>query len=86
MKIAGKLPGGCQIIQRTLNEVKLSYIILKQKITLIEKQRNVKKEYIKDQTSQGINFKSVIFADEKKFNLDGPDNLKNWEIKGEKSV
>ena len=46
MKITGKLSESCQIMQTTLNEVKLSFIISKQKITLIEKQRNVREEYI----------------------------------------
>ena len=77
VKIAGKLSGSCKIIQRTLNEVKLSFIRSKQKITLIEKQWNVREKYIKDWTSQGIHFKNN-FCGWKKFNLGYPVNFKNW--------
>ena len=53
VKITGKLSESCQIIQRTLNKVKLSFIISKQKITLIEEQRNVREEYIKIRQAKG---------------------------------
>ena len=65
VKIAGKLPESCKIIQRLLDEIKLSFICSKQKITLMEKQWNVGEEYIKDWRSQEINFKVVIFADKR---------------------
>ena len=63
--MAGNLHESCRTIQKTLNEVKLSFISSKQKITLTEKQQHVREQHIKDQKSQGINFMNVIFADEK---------------------
>lgn len=73
-----KLHCSTRTIQKTLNDVNLKYATLKQKIILSEKQKEIRIKFIKEWMKVPIDFKSVIFTDEKKFNFDGPDNYKTW--------
>jgi transposase len=73
-----RLKKNIRTIQRNLVKCNLRYRKITQKIALTEKHKENRLKIIKRWIFEGISFKNVIFIDEKKFNLDGPDNYCSW--------
>lgn len=65
-------------IRKTLRGMKYNYKIQKQKLILSEYQKRNRLDFIKNWINHSIDFSKVIFTDEKKFSLDGPDNFYSW--------
>lgn len=73
-------------IRRALSVCNYQYKNLPKKIQLNDVQKENRKLVVKEWIAQGINFKKIIFSDEKKFNFDGPDHYMSWCSKNEKSI
>ena len=68
-------------VQRFLKECPMfKYGNVKRKIILNEKQKNSRLQIIKSWFVKGLDFKSIIFSDEARFSLDGPDNFQSWQL------
>lgn len=55
----------------------------KRKIILTEKQKDVRVSTVLSWFQKNINFNEVVYSDECRFSLDGPDNFMSWEIDNE---
>lgn len=53
---------------------------VKQKIILTEDQMSTRVQICKGWFTEKINFEKVIFSDECRFSLDGPDNFLSWQL------
>ena len=56
------------------------YIYIKKEIVLNAKNREQRVSIIRSWFSENINFKKVIFSDEARFSLHGPDNFQSWDL------
>lgn len=70
-------------VQRKLHEIGLKYAKIKKRITLTRKHKEARLESAKRWITNHVDFKKVIFTDEKRFKFDGPDRLCTWLRKGE---
>jgi len=73
-----RLQVSTKTIQRTLRKCNMRYKKIPQKIELNDDHKRKRIEIAKQWIFDGVQFKNVIFTDEKKFNLDGPDNFCTW--------
>ena len=62
-----------QTVQRMLHRIGLKYAKAKKKITLTKKHKGARLECAKRWLTKHVDFKKVIFTDEKHFKFDGPD-------------
>ena len=60
-------------VQRTLHRIGLKYAKAKKKISLTKKHKGARLECAKRWLTKHVDFKKVIFTDEKCFKFDGPD-------------
>lgn len=72
-------------VQRQLKKGGHKYKVLPKKIKLSEANRKNRIETITDWIKKGIDFKKVVFSDEKFFTMDGPNNHKTWVLKSDES-
>ena len=73
-------------VQRTLRRIGLKYAKAKKKITLTKKHKGARLECAKRWLTKHVDFKKVIFTDEKRFKFDGPDGWCTWSKRGEPVV
>ena len=73
-------------VQRTLHRIGLKYAKAKKKITLTKKHKGARLECSKRWLTKYVDFKKVIFTDEKRFKFDGPDGWCTWSRRGEPVV
>ena len=73
-------------VQRTLHRIGLKYAKAKKKITLTKKHKGARLECAKRWLTKHVDFKKVIFTDEKRFKFDGPDGWCTWSRRGEPVV
>ena len=87
-KVTRKVKEKCELdvnvrtVQRTLHRIGLKYAKAKKKITLTKKHKGPRLECAK----KHVDFKKVIFTDEKRFKFDGPDGWCTWSRRGEPVV
>ena len=68
--------------QRTLHRIGLKYAKAKKKLTLTKKHKGARLECDKRWLTKHVDFKKVIFTDEKRFKFDGPDGWCIWLRRG----
>ena len=73
-------------VQRTLHMIGLKYAKAKKKITLTKKHKGARLECAKRLLTKHVDFKKIIFNDEKRFTFDGPDGWCTWSRRGEPVV
>ena len=78
----GNLNISLSSIRKTLRGMNYKYKIQKQKLILNENQKQNRLNFIKNWFKTCVDFSNVIFTDEKKFRLDGPDNFNTWIEEG----
>ena len=81
-----ELDANVRTVQRTLHNIGLKYAKAKKKITLTKKHKGTRLECAKRWLTKHVDFKKVIFTDEKRFKFDGPDVWCTWSRKGEPVV
>ena len=73
-------------VQRTLHRIGLKYAKSKKKITLTKKHKGARLKCAKRWLTKHVDFKKVIFTDEKRFKFDGPNGWCTWSRRGEPVV
>ena len=73
-------------VQRTLHRIGLKYAKAKKKNTLTKKHKGARLECAKRGLTKHVDFKKVIFTDEKRFKFDEPDGWCTWSRLGEPVV
>jgi hypothetical protein len=66
-------------VQRFLKNEGLKYLNSKKEIRFTEAHKAARLEICKKWLIEGVASKNIIFTDEKRFNLDGPDNQMSWQ-------
>ena len=84
-KSEGEMWIGCKRPNSTKN-AGLTYAKAKKKITLTKKHKGARLECTKRWLTKHVDFKKVIFTDEKRFKFDGPNGWCTWSRKGEPVV
>jgi hypothetical protein len=77
-----RLQCSTRTIARFLKEENVSYVIGKKKIVLVKRHNNARVDFAKFHVQDRTDFSTLIYIDEKKFLLDGPDNNGLYEIAG----
>ena len=70
-------------VLRTLHRISLKYAKAKKKITLTKKHKGARLECAKRCLTKHVDFKKVIFTDEKRFKFDGPDGWCTYSRMGD---
>ena len=70
-------------VQRTLHKIGLRYAKAKKIITLTKKHKGARLECAKRWLTKHVDFKKVIFTDEKRFKFVGLDGWCTWSRRGE---
>ena len=86
MKEKCELDVNVRTVQRTLHRIGLKYAKAKKKIALTKKHKGARLECAKRWLTTHVDFKKVIFTDEKRFKCDGPDEWCTWSRWGEPVV
>ena len=73
-------------VQRMLHRIGLKYAKAKKNITLTKKHKGARRECVNRWLTKHVDFKKVIFTDEKRFKFDGPDEWCTWSKRGEPVV
>ena len=73
-------------VQRTLHRIGLKYAKAEKEITLTKKHKGARLECAKRWLTKHVDFKKVIFTDEKRFKFDGPYGWCTWSRRGEPVV
>ena len=73
---------GLRTLQRRLKEDQcIKFRNIPKTIKLNKDQQNKRVEIIKGWFKQRLNFQNVIFTDEARFSVDGPDRFMSWQLK-----
>jgi predicted transcriptional regulator len=84
MKKRLKMRISLQTIRTAMKECKAVFSAPRRERFLNERQRLSRMEFAKEKLTNYIKWDDVIFVDEKRFCMDGPDGLaKEWHIKGD---
>ena len=70
-------------VQTMLHMIGLKYAKSKKKISLTKKHKGTRLECAKRWLTKHVDFKKVIFTDEKRFKFDGPDGWRTWSRRRE---
>ena len=74
-------------LQRELKKSTLfSLIKIKKKIILNDSQKRILLEMLRSWFQKKIDFSKIIFSDESRFSLDGPDNNTSWQVLGDEPI
>jgi len=89
MKISKNLTVSMSLrsIQRCLHDND-SFIFknIRRKIKLTDEQKSFRMYTIGGWIKENIDFKRVVYSDEARFSLDGPDNFMTWELENEETT
>jgi len=67
-----------QLFLNTNKEFKLRNF--KKRVVLNDEQRKNREKIITGWFTENLNFRSIVFSDECRFSLDGPDNFLSWDL------
>jgi transposase len=70
-------------IQRHLKESNILYMKVKKQLGLSDEHKAARVIFARRHLKERTDFLKWIFTDEKKFNLDGPDNMRSYILPGE---
>jgi hypothetical protein len=73
------LPISTRTVQRFLKSKGYKYLNFKREIVLTERHKEARKEMCKDWLVHGAVSKNIVFTDETRYSLDGPDGLMSWQ-------
>lgn len=79
---ATKLNISVSLMRKELIRLGLKYLPLSRKIVLNQSHVTGRLEFCKYYFENQVDFKKIIFTDEKKFKYDGPDNQQCWQFPG----
>ena len=74
-----QVPVSKRTMQRHLKRLGYQYKLIRKRIRLTEQQKKARVEQCKEWLQARTDFKKVVMSDEKKFRLDGPDNLMSYQ-------
>ena len=72
------LDASLSTIRREIKELGFTYKLTQKKLYLTKKHCIARLEFAKKHLCENTNFEHVIFSDEKRFTLDGPDNIGSY--------
>lgn len=77
-------PPSLRTIQKILNEnTEISYVKIQKHICLTQFQCDDRLLKIRTWLKERMNFADIIFSDECRFSMDGPDNFQSWQLHDE---